>query len=1054
MPYMLPTSPVLAKEPPSRPLKRSPSGSVIGNAGDEQGYFSGYSDGRRQVLGSFGSGLNLVDGAMSAEADSTAVYIQPPTPERIDGLPPSPVQVVEIPASTSSNTHFSRNNHERDTRSTSKEQASSSKSDMHLNSTTRSDLNTSPTRTNKSPTIGTMDAPIFFAEVRSPPKRRSPLLGKSDDISDITGLTGAVPAHSFTSQGASSVLSDMSITPFEHNDSIQLATKRSKRPRLFGFTEMIPDSPGTSDSGSLPNSARSSRDNSPTRSGSLEILPRKRFTGSLERSVPVGNGGGAGIQALGQKNVGFGSREEVQPAPAAKQVAPVSIANGTTPVSGPLTSIPRRTSINRASSEVSLRHIAPVKPVRQVAIGSRTSAQRNESSLKLDLKSIRANNVEKALGSAPVAGTAVSPLNTPSLLRKKSGELIKPALKAVSSFADLEGLDDYINAPRSAPVTPGAPKYVHFDAQLEKVKLFLADQKPQVVSRDGSPTEGTTSEGEEFPFPNTDDEDGNARTQLEIRLPNFSTMQPHDKDVYLESIFLDEDRKNLKGVVRVKNLAYDKWVAVRFTYDWWQTTNETSAAYKESIQGGQYDRFQFTLKLQDLMTKIEEKKLFICLRYTAGGRDIWDSNDGQNYAVTFVKVPIPVKPKIVPSRANASSGAGSIAAGMGKAVGGRTSQWDLAGNKQDRLADLRMHLDRLSAGDEEPSLASQGALKGVRSPVNRVEGLPNTRQRESGLTSPQPLMSPLSQRYDFGASLSSARGGKIRSPTPRSRDLPPSSPTGLTFASDAVVGPTFEFYSPQLSSVDLPGKAPAESPADLPTPKASGLALDNLPVPVLKVEEPSPPAADYFMPSAPAATTGPTKATHSPPRTALPRMYSEPPFARSPQRNFATISPADPSAGALGIKVDGPQDNGLDASPPSASNSSAESSLTDSPPSPSEIDLPAHARAPSFDDIANMSYKSILEQFCWGGGASINPVKAPAGGLDNRRTHSTSDLNKYRVDHLELAQPTDLSLGKATPKTKQEFTGFMPPKKKRFSPPSSKRGSPPVSFKTSLVVSP
>lgn len=84
----------------------------------------------------------------------------------------------------------------------------------------------------------------------------------------------------------------------------------------------------------------------------------------------------------------------------------------------------------------------------------------------------------------------------------------------------------------------------------------------------------------------------------------------------------------------------------------------------------------------------------------------------------------------------------------------------------------------------------------------------------------------------------------------------------------------------------------------------------------------------------------------------------------------------------------------------------------------------------------------------------MNPVKAPSGGLDNRRTHSTSDLNKYRVDHLELAQPTDLSLGKATPKTKQEFTGFMPPKKKRFSPPSSKRGSPPVSFKTSLAVSP
>lgn len=645
-----------------------------------------------------------------------------------------------------------------------------------------------------------------------------------------------------------------------------------------------------------------------------------------------------------KKSVGFGAAPEVVS-------TPLPISNGTTSVSAPLTSIPRRTSIGRSSSEISLRHIAPIKPPqRQNVLGTRTSAQRNESALKLDLKSIRATNVEKALGSAPVIGSATSPLATPSLLRKKSGELIKPALKAVSSFADLEGLDDYINAPRSAPVTPGAPKFVHFDAQLEKVKLFLADQKPQVVSRDGSPTEGTTSEGEEFPFPNTDDEEGDG-TQLEIRLPNFSTAQPHDKEVYLESMFLDEDRKNLKGVVRVKNIAYDKWVAVRFTYDWWQTTSETSAAYKETIQAGQYDRFQFTLKLPDMMAKIEEKKLFICLRYTAGGRDIWDSNDGQNYLVTFVRVPVPNKPRIVPSR-----GGAGVGAGMGKAVGGKNSQWDLAGNKQDRLADLRMHLDRLSAGDDQPSLASQGALKGVRAGASRVEGLP--RPRESGLTSPQPSMSPLGQRYDFGASLSSARGGKIRSPTPRSRDLPPGSPTGLAFASDAVTGPTFEFYSPQLSNVDLPPKPVVETPVDPPTPKASALMLDNLPVPVLKVEEPSPPANDYFMPSAPAATAGPIKHTHSPPRTALPRMYSEPPFARSPQRTFGDL----PSAGsALGIKMDG-IDPSLDASPPSVSNSSAESSLTDSPPSPNEIDLPAHARAPSFDDIANMSYKSILEQ--------------------------------------------------------------------------------------------
>jgi hypothetical protein len=41
--------------------------------------------------------------------------------------------------------------------------------------------------------------------------------------------------------------------------------------------------------------------------------------------------------------------------------------------------------------------------------------------------------------------------------------------------------------------------------------------------------------------------------------------------------------------------------------------------------------------------------------------------------------------------------------------------------------------------------------------------------------------------------------------------------------------------------------------------------------------------------------------------------------------------------------------------------SSVDSSASDSPNSPVDRDLPAH-RSSSVDDIANMSYKTILEQ--------------------------------------------------------------------------------------------
>ena len=39
----------------------------------------------------------------------------------------------------------------------------------------------------------------------------------------------------------------------------------------------------------------------------------------------------------------------------------------------------------------------------------------------------------------------------------------------------------------------------------------------------------------------------------------------------------------VEGVVRVRNLAFEKWIAVRFTLDKWQTTSEVNARYKEPL---------------------------------------------------------------------------------------------------------------------------------------------------------------------------------------------------------------------------------------------------------------------------------------------------------------------------------------------------------------------------------------------------------------------------------------------------------------------------------------
>jgi hypothetical protein len=276
------------------------------------------------------------------------------------------------------------------------------------------------------------------------------------------------------------------------------------------------------------------------------------------------------------------------------------------------------------------------------------------------------------------------------------------------------------------------------------------------------------------------------------------------------------------------------------------------------------------------------------------------------------------------------------------------------------MADLRMHLDRLSAGDDDeskpssvPSARFPNSVRG--SPSKKMDGLPQPRSRSNGPSSPQPMASPLGHRYDFGASLSNARGGKARSPSGRTQELP-LSPSGLTFPSITSTVPSMEFYSPQLSNIDLPSLDQRGS-VDQAADKPSSLRLDTLPPPVLQVQEPSPPM-DYFTRSAPAGTVGPTRTSTSPPRTALPKLYSEPLFA-VPSLYHETSFGSD-VGNALGLQGDSISD----ASPPSMAES-IDSGASSSPTSPVGNDfnseLPAH-RSSSVDDISNMSYKSILEQ--------------------------------------------------------------------------------------------
>ncbi|KAI0373175.1 hypothetical protein BV20DRAFT_795164 [Pilatotrama ljubarskyi] len=298
---------------------------------------------------------------------------------------------------------------------------------------------------------------------------------------------------------------------------------------------------------------------------------------------------------------------------------------------------------------------------RQSSYSSRANLRIELDSLKKPLgesssTTFRSEGSSSRAVSAPQAGAA-------GVARKKSGEPLKSSLKSRRPVVrgDLSVVTG-ISATKSEPSTPMGPKSVHFDSQLEHVKLFLAEQKPLAISREGSPTD---TSGTESDFPSSIYGSKDDHKMLTMPVTNMPAAPRTDADLALEELVLSPEGTALNGKVRVRNLAFEKWVAVRFTVDWWQTTSEVTARYSESIEGGVFDRFTFSIRLGDMLARIEEKTLFFALRYNVAGREIWDNNDSQNYKVTFAKVPRP-RPS-----SSADSGLASLKSKLESVVKGR-----------------------------------------------------------------------------------------------------------------------------------------------------------------------------------------------------------------------------------------------------------------------------------------------------------------------------------------------------------------------------------------------
>lgn len=285
----------------------------------------------------------------------------------------------------------------------------------------------------------------------------------------------------------------------------------------------------------------------------------------------------------------------------------------------------------------------PLKPnlVRLSKEARKIAHSRSSTETAIDYKR------EEALTSSPDDSDAeMSP--KPPMVRKKSGELVRPALRPATAR----------RRPSSMPGTPVYAKAVHFDSQLEHIRHFLQLDRPLAVSAETSPVETHDTESE-FPFSRGASK-GTLSWEWELRLSNFPTdlSSRATSPVRLERLFLSADKTTMIGTVAVANLAFHKQVAARFTFDSWRTVSEVSATYcldrRNQVLDG-YDRFSFDIKLDD-QAKLENKTMFVCIRYNVTGNEFWDNNSGMNYQVDFLKSSKPTTSSN-PSGGRASAGA-------------------------------------------------------------------------------------------------------------------------------------------------------------------------------------------------------------------------------------------------------------------------------------------------------------------------------------------------------------------------------------------------------------
>lgn len=141
--------------------------------------------------------------------------------------------------------------------------------------------------------------------------------------------------------------------------------------------------------------------------------------------------------------------------------------------------------------------------------------------------------------------------------------------------------------------------------------------------------------------------DDASTNKLTLVLSNWPTTHPTRRFitqmVSLENLSWDNARSTIKGCVLVHNLAFQKRVTIRMSFNRWQTWIDIDANYKETSKGNALDRFTFELVTPNHLSYLNRinsgSSCYLAVRYQVNGREFWDNNNEKNFNLEWVGTP-------------------------------------------------------------------------------------------------------------------------------------------------------------------------------------------------------------------------------------------------------------------------------------------------------------------------------------------------------------------------------------------------------------------------------